>query len=169
MNEYVKLAKYSLEYFIRNGEIAPFPNDVSAELTANKAGVFVCIKIRGQLRGCIGTIVPVTENIAYEIMRNAVSAASEDPRFPPVTVGELDELVYTVDVLKPPEIIDGISQLDVKKYGVIVTSGRKRGLLLPNLDGVDTVEQQVSIAANKAGICEGETVQFERFEVVRHE
>jgi len=169
MNEYVKLAKYSLEHFVRTGKEAELPDDVPAELLANRAGVFVCIKIHGRLRGCIGTIAPVTESIAHEIIRNAVSAASEDPRFPPVSVSELSDLVYSVDVLSPPERIDDVSLLDVKRYGVIVTSGYKRGLLLPNLDGVDTVEEQISIAANKAGIREGEVVKLERFEVVRHE
>jgi len=169
MNEYVKLAKYSLEHFVKTGEVARLPTDTSAELLGKKAGVFVCIKIHGQLRGCIGTIAPVTENVADEILRNAVSAASEDPRFPPVKAHELDELIYTVDVLAPPEKITDESQLDVKKYGIIVTSGYKRGLLLPNLDGVDTVAEQVEIARQKAGIGGGETVQLERFEVIRHE
>jgi len=169
MNEYVKLAKYSIEHFVKTGDIADLPTDTSAELLDKKAGVFVCIKIHGQLRGCIGTISPVTENIAHEILRNAVSAASQDPRFPPVKAHELDKLVYTVDVLATAEKIADKSQLDVKRYGVIVTSGYKRGLLLPNLDGVDTIEEQVEIACQKAGIRNGETLQLERFEVVRHE
>ncbi|MCL2109817.1 MAG: AmmeMemoRadiSam system protein A [Oscillospiraceae bacterium] len=171
MNEYVKLAKYSLEYFVRNGKFAELPGDVSAEILGRKAGVFVCIKMQGNLRGCIGTIAPTTENIAREIMQNAVSAACQDPRFPPVTIFELPELVYTVDVLSPPEKISDISQLDTKRYGVIVTSsnGKKRGLLLPNLDGIDTPQDQVDIASNKAGIREGENVELERFEVVRYE
>jgi AmmeMemoRadiSam system protein A/AmmeMemoRadiSam system protein B len=168
-SEYVKLARYSLENFVKTGEKVSLPENVSAELLNNKAGAFVCIKKHGQLRGCIGTIAPVTESVAHEILLNAVSAAAEDPRFDSVVENELDELVYTVDVLSAPEKIEDISQLEVKRYGVIVTSGRKRGLLLPNLDGVDTVEQQLSIAKQKAGISDNETVRLERFEVARYE
>jgi AmmeMemoRadiSam system protein A len=167
-SEYVRLARHSLEHYVKTGKTAEFSDDISPELTDNQAGVFVCIKSHGQLRGCIGTIAPVTENIAHEILRNAVSAACEDPRFSPVRESELSGLVYTVDVLSPPEPIDSAEQLDVKKYGVIVTSGHKRGLLLPNLDGVDTVEDQIAIAMQKAGIDEGEPIQLERFEVKRY-
>ena len=166
---HIQLARYSLEHYVKTGKTAEFPADISAELTSRQVGVFVCIKSHGQLRGCIGTIAPVTESIAHEILRNAVSAASEDPRFPPVSESELADLVYTVDVLAPPEPIDSLEMLDVKRYGVIVTSGYRRGLLLPNLDGVDTVDEQLSIAMQKAGIREGESVQLERFEVVRYE
>jgi AmmeMemoRadiSam system protein A len=165
---HVQLARYSLEHYIKTGKTAEIPADVSAELTSNKAGVFVCIKSHGNLRGCIGTIAPVTESIAHEILRNAVSAASEDPRFSPVSENELADLVYTVDVLAPPEPIDSLSLLDVKRYGIIVTSGYKRGLLLPNLDGIDTVDEQLGIAMQKAGIRGDEPVSLERFEVVRY-
>ena len=103
-----------------------------------------------------------------EIVQNAVSACSRDPRFPPVTVAELDSLEYSVDVLGQPEPISSPAELDVKKYGVIVSCGGRRGLLLPNLEGVDTVEQQIAIAKQKAGIQEQEAVELERFEVVRH-
>jgi len=133
-----------------------------------KAGVFVSLKKHGSLRGCIGTISPVTKNIAMEIIRNAVSAGVEDPRFPPVREDELDELVYSVDVLGEPEPVADYSELDVKRYGVIVSSGRKRGLLLPDLEGVDTVEKQVEIARKKAGIYNNEKISLQRFEVVRH-
>ncbi|MDD3173720.1 MAG: AmmeMemoRadiSam system protein A, partial [Herbinix sp.] len=147
---------------------AALPKDLPEELTQKKAGVFVSLKKHGSLRGCIGTIAPVTENIAREILRNAVSSGTEDPRFPPVTQKELEELEYSVDVLAEPEPIKYMTDLDVKRYGVIVISGRKRGLLLPNLEGVDTVEQQVAIAKKKAGIYDNETFTMERFEVVRH-
>ena len=166
-SETVKLARYSLEHFVKTGEVVKLPK-TSTELTENSAGVFVCIKSHGQLRGCIGTISPTTENIAHEILRNAVSAASEDPRFPLVKEHELPDLVYTVDVLAPPEPAE-VSELDVERYGVIVTSRHKRGLLLPNLDGVDTVEQQLGIAKQKAGIDEDEAFGIERFEVKRYE
>jgi AmmeMemoRadiSam system protein A/AmmeMemoRadiSam system protein B len=165
---YVHLARQSLETYISTGQYAKLPEGLPEDMTNRKAGVFVSLKKHGSLRGCIGTISPVTESIAKEILRNAVSAAAEDPRFAPVTEDELDELIYSVDVLSPAEPIKSMEELDVKRYGVIVTSGRKRGLLLPNLEGVDTIEQQVSIARKKAGIYNNEKVSLERFEVVRH-
>jgi AmmeMemoRadiSam system protein A len=137
-------------------------------MTKKKAGVFVSLKKHGELRGCIGTIAPVTDSIAEEIIRNAVSACAEDPRFDPVSKDELDELVYSVDLLSPAEPIPSADMLDPVKYGVIVTSGHKRGLLLPNLEGVDTIEQQIEIAMRKAGIHKNESYTLERFEVVRH-
>jgi AmmeMemoRadiSam system protein A/AmmeMemoRadiSam system protein B len=165
---YVHLARISLETYVTTGKYAKLPEDLSEELTAKKAGVFVSLKKHGSLRGCIGTIAPVTQSIAKEILKNAVSAGVEDPRFPPVTKDELSELIYSVDVLGEAEPIKEKTSLDVKRYGVIVTSGRKRGLLLPNLEGVDTIEQQVSIAKKKAGIYDNEKFSLERFEVVRH-
>ncbi len=165
---YVHLARYSLETFVESGMNAKLPEGLPEEMLSRRAGVFVSLKKHGSLRGCIGTISPVTGNIAEEILRNAVSAGDEDPRFPPVTREELEELVYSVDVLSPAEPIKSMSELDVKRYGVIVSSGRKRGLLLPNLEGVNTIEQQVEIAKKKAGIYDNEKVSLERFEVVRH-
>lgn len=166
---YVHLARHSLEAYVATGKRAGLPDGLPEEILRKKAGVFVSLKKHGSLRGCIGTIEPVTESIAREILRNAVSAGMEDPRFPPVTEDELEELVYSVDVLSPAEPIASMDGLDVKRYGVIVTSGRKRGLLLPNLEGIDTVEQQVAIARKKAGIYDNETISLERFEVVRHQ
>ena len=165
---YVKLARLSLETYVRTGKYAKLPNDLPDEMLTRKAGVFVSLKKHGQLRGCIGTISAVTGSIADEILRNAVSAGTDDPRFSPVTEKELDELVYSVDVLAEPEPISSIDELDVKKYGVIVSSGYRRGLLLPNLEGVDTPEQQVAIALQKAGISKKEPYSMQRFEVVRH-
>ena len=133
-----------------------------------RAGAFVSIHKNGALRGCIGTILPTCETLADEIMQNAISAGTADPRFPAIEEEELESLEISVDVLNKPEPIDSAFQLDVKKYGVIVTSGRKRGLLLPNLDGVDTIEDQIAIACRKAGISEDEAYSLERFEVVRH-
>jgi AmmeMemoRadiSam system protein A len=168
-DEYVELAKKSLEYFIENRQPLPLPDGLPPEMTQNKAGVFVSLHISGDLRGCIGTISPTLPNIALEIIQNAVSAGTADPRFPPVTAAELPLLKYKVDVLSAPEPIQSTDELDVKRYGVIVTSGYRRGLLLPNLDGIDTVREQVSIAMRKAGIPSGEQVRLERFEVIRHE
>lgn len=165
---YVRLARLSLETKIKTGKFAELPNDLPEEMLHHRAGAFVSLKKNDQLRGCIGTIGPVTDCVAEEILRNAVSAGTEDPRFSPVTEAELPELVYSVDVLAEPEPIESIEELDVKRYGVIVTSGYKRGLLLPNLEGVNTPEEQVSISMSKAGIRKGESYSLERFEVVRH-
>lgn len=164
----MQLARLSIETYIRTGEYAKFPDNLPKEMLDRKAGVFVSLKKYGQLRGCIGTIAPVTENIAKEIYRNAVSAAVADPRFPAVKENELPDLIYSVDVLSESEPIQSMEELDVKRYGVIVSSGHKRGLLLPNLEGVNTVAEQVSIAKQKAGIGDNESFTMERFEVVRH-
>lgn len=167
-NEYVPLAKHAVEHYVKTGQYANIPDKLSKEMLSQKAGVFVSIKKNRQLRGCIGTIEPVTDCIAAEIIQNAVSACSKDSRFDPIRLDELDELEYSVDVLSPSEKIDSPDKLDVKRYGVIVTGGYKRGLLLPNLEGVDTVEQQISIALQKAGINSEEPYALERFEVVRY-
>lgn len=165
---YVHLARLSLETYIKTGKKANLPAELLPEMINNQAGVFVSLKKYGELRGCIGTIAPVTDSIAKEILRNAISAGVEDPRFAPVVEKELDDLIYSVDVLGKAEPIKSMEELDVVRYGVIVSSGRKRGLLLPNLEGVDTVKQQVDIAKKKAGIYDNETISLERFEVVRH-
>lgn len=166
---WVRLARLSLETYIRTGRrLADLPEGLPAELTGQAAGAFVSLHLHGQLRGCIGTIAPVTPSVAEEIVRNAVSAGTEDPRFTPVRAAELDILEYKVDVLGATEPISSPAELDVKRYGVIVTCGSRRGLLLPDLDGVDTVEQQIGIACQKAGISSAEPYKLERFEVVRH-
>lgn len=165
---WVKLARESAEYFVKNGQELELPSWVPEELLKTRAGAFVSVHKFGALRGCIGTIAATKENLALEIIHNAVSAVSEDPRFEPVTEDELKYLDINVDVLGDAEKISSSAELDVKKYGVIVQSGYKRGLLLPDLDGVDTVEQQISIARRKGGIAPGEDVDLFRFEVVRH-
>jgi AmmeMemoRadiSam system protein A len=166
-SQIVQLARLSLETMVRTGKRAALPEGLPDWMLGQRAGTFVSLKKYGQLRGCIGTIQPVTNSIAEEVLRNAVSAGREDPRFDPVEEGELDELTYSVDVLGEPEPAE-LEDLDPAKYGVIVTNGRKRGLLLPMLEGVDTVAQQVSIARRKAGIGESEPVTLQRFEVVRY-
>lgn len=166
---YVRLARQTIEAYIGERKQISIPRDLPEEMYESRAGVFVSLKEEGRLRGCIGTIAPVQKNIAEEIIANAISASTKDPRFHPVQSDELDKLVYSVDVLGTPEAITSPDELDVKRYGVIVTKGRKRGLLLPNLDGVDTVEDQITIAKQKAGISTyDDDVQLERFEVVRH-
>ena len=168
-DEYQDLARRSLEHILTAGEKLPVPNGLSAELLKERAGVFVSLHKSGRLRGCVGTIAPTTGSVAEEIVQNAISAGLSDNRFPPVTEEELPYLKYKVDVLSAPEKISGSDELDVKQYGVIVTNGYKRGLLLPNLDGVDSVEEQIDIARQKANISKTEKIELERFEVVRHE
>lgn len=165
---YVRLARASTEHYVKHGVAADMPENLPAEMLRGRAGAFVSLKKNGRLRGCIGTINPVQANMAEEIMANAVSAAVRDPRFDPVQPAELDELEYSVDILGKTEAISSQSQLDIKRYGVIVTNGTRRGLLLPNLEGVHSVEQQIAIAKEKAGIQQQEQVELERFEVVRH-
>ena len=165
---YVRLARETVEGFVSTGKKMPLPEYLPQESLTKRAGTFVSLKKFGQLRGCIGTISATEESIAKEIIQNAISAAARDPRFPPVTPSELKDLVYSVDILGDSEDIDSPEDLDVKKYGVIVSKGYKKGLLLPNLEGIDTVEEQISIAMQKAGIREGEKIRLQRFEVVRH-
>lgn len=165
---YVKLARESLESYILSRKILGIPQDLPADLTSRRAGAFVSIHEHGQLRGCIGTISPARSNLAEEIIFNAISASTRDPRFPPIRKEELPFLVINVDVLGELEDIESEDDLDVKRYGVIVTNGLRRGLLLPDLGGVDTVQQQVAIAKQKAGIASYEKVSLQRFEVVRH-
>lgn len=167
---YVTLARASVEHFVREGTPLPRPEDLPEEMLTQRAGVFVSLHEHGRLRGCIGTIGPVTSCIADEIIRNGISACGEDPRFDPVRPAELDQLEISVDVLGEAEDIASISELDPQRYGVIVTNGMRRGLLLPMLDGVDTIEEQVDIACRKGGIAPGEPgTTLQRFEVVRHE
>lgn len=166
---WVKLARCSLETYVKTGQrLTSLPEDLPAEMTTQQAGAFVSLHKNGQLRGCIGTIAPTCDNLAWEIVQNAVSACSRDPRFSPVRPDELDELEYSVDVLGAPEPVDSPAALDPKTYGVIVSCGGRRGLLLPDLDGVDSVEAQLSIALQKGGIRENEPYKIERFKVVRH-
>lgn len=166
---WVKLARLSLETFVKTGEqLACLPDGLPAEMTGQTAGAFVSLHAHGQLRGCIGTTGPTTGSVAWEIVQNAVSACARDPRFVPVGADELDDLEYNVDVLGQPEPMASPNQLDVKRYGVIVSCGDRRGLLLPDLEGVDTVEQQINIARQKGGIGAQEKYTLERFEVVRH-
>lgn len=163
----VRLAKDSLEKYIRSGKRLARPDDLPEWMLKQRAGVFVSLHKNGDLRGCIGTILPWSDCVADEIIALAVEAGTQDPRFYPVREKELSELEYHVDVLSTPEKADK-TQLDAKRYGVIVTNGRRRGLLLPDLEGVDTPGQQIAIALQKAGIRADETYELERFTVERH-
>lgn len=166
---YIRLARQTIETYIRTGKAPALPGDLPPEMYTQRAGVFVSIKEDGNLRGCIGTIQATQPSVAKEIIDNAISASTRDPRFSPIEPWELEKLSISVDVLQEAEEIDSPGLLDPSRYGVIVTRGHKRGLLLPNLEGVDTVEQQLAIARRKAGIRENETVSLARFEVIRHE
>jgi len=167
-DSYVNLARKTLESYVSNHKKIKKTNDLDDELLKSKAGVFVSLKLDGQLRGCIGTIAPTRSCIAEEIIQNAISAGTEDPRFYPVSEEELPRIIYSVDVLGEPEAIQSMEELDPERYGVIVTKGTRRGLLLPNLEGINTPLEQVGIALKKAGISEHESYSMERFEVVRH-
>jgi AmmeMemoRadiSam system protein A len=164
----VELAKRAVEAYIRSGRAIATPEKLGEEMR-QRAGVFVCLKRHGRLRGCIGTIQPVTGCVAEEAIRNAISAATEDPRFPPVEEEELQDMDYSVDVLCAPEKVDDTGKLDPRRYGVIVAKGMRRGLLLPDIEGVDSVQEQLAIARSKAGIGPEETdVEIYRFEVKRY-
>ena len=163
----VQIARQSLESYLQGQWKKPESYDVP-QVFAGQAGTFVSFKKQGNLRGCIGTTAPSRPNVVQEVAYNAVSAGTQDPRFYPIRLDELSELTVSVDVLMPPEPIENMDQLDVKKYGVIVRRGGRSGLLLPDLEGVDTPQQQVEIAKQKAGIGPQEDVKMERFEVVRY-
>ena len=164
----VQLAKESLRYFLQHSQMLPQPASPLPADAAKRAGAFVSLKKHGQLRGCIGTILPTQTDVAREIIRNAVSAATEDPRFSRVRPSELEELEVSVDILSAPERIESITQLDPRRYGVIVRHGGRSGVLLPDLEGIDSPEEQVDIACQKAGINAGESVDLYRFEVTRY-
>ncbi|MBR3569691.1 MAG: AmmeMemoRadiSam system protein A [Oscillibacter sp.] len=167
-DEWVRLARMSLETYVRTGKpLERLPDGLPDALTNAQAGAFVSLHVRDSLRGCIGTTAPTTDSVAWEIIQNAVSAGTRDPRFPPVRPDELDKLEYSVDVLGTPEPATA-AELDAKRYGVIVSCGTRRGLLLPDLDGVDSVEEQIDIARRKGNIGTQERYALQRFEVVRH-
>ncbi len=163
----VRLAKEAVEAYVTDRRIISRPSEMTPEMLT-RSGVFVSLKKRGELRGCIGTFEPTEGNVADEVIRNAISSATRDPRFPPVSPDELRFLAYGVDVLSPHEAVEDLRQLDPRRYGVIVQSGARRGLLLPDLEGVDTVGEQVAIASRKAGISPGEHVNIFKFEVKRY-
>ena len=167
MHTLVRLAKKVVETYVKEGKVFK-PQKLTLKMR-ERAGVFVSIHHKsGELRGCIGTFEPQQANVAEEIITNAISAATRDPRFSPITPGELKDLDYSVDVLSTPEPVADKSQLDPKKYGVIVECGWRRGLLLPDLEGVDSVDYQIDICRQKGGISPHEPVNLYRFEVRRY-
>jgi len=165
----VELARSAVKHFIKRKEIISPPDDLPKEFLKEKAGTFVTIEKEGKLRGCIGTYLPTKENIAKEVISNAIAAATEDYRFNPILAEELPLLSFTVYILHPPELVRDIRELNPKKYGIIVKtipishpngtdvvfnghSPLKSGLLLPGLEGIDTPEKQIAIACQKGGI-----------------
>jgi AmmeMemoRadiSam system protein A len=162
----VRLARKAVETYIKEGKVFT-PEKLTLQMK-ERAGTFVSIHKLGELRGCIGTIEPVRSNVAEEIILNAIGSAIRDPRFLPITPDELKDLDYSVDVLTTPEPVKSQDQLDPKRYGVIVEAGFRKGLLLPALEGVDTVEEQVDVCRQKAGIAPNEPVRLYRFEVKRY-
>lgn len=162
---YVELAKKALETLVLTGKVIPAP-DPLPELFNRRAGCFVTLMENGELRGCIGTIEPVYDNLALEIINNAIAAGTEDPRFPPLRADELPYLDYTVEVLGPIELVRDLSELDPRVYGVVAQSSvrpLRKGVLLPDIEGVDTVEEQIRICRLKAGISSSEPIILYKF------
>lgn len=164
-----QLARESLATYLQSQHLLQLsPTDCSPALSAffeTTAGAFVTLKKDGHLRGCIGTISPTQPHVIQEVIANACAAGIRDPRFPPVTPEEIPRLDYSVSVMHPPEPVDDLSQLDPQRYGVIVKSGQRQGLLLPQLEGITHVEQQIFHARQKAGILPHEPLQLSRFQV----
>lgn len=163
----VQLARQTIEDYLKEGKVIRPPKELSPEMS-EPAGVFVSLHRGNQLRGCIGTFSPTTENVAQEVIRNAIESSTRDPRFSPLREEELEGLEISVDVLSQPEPVKSVAELDAKKYGVIIAAGGLRGLLLPDLEGVNTPEEQIAICRRKAGIGENEPVELFRFKVRRY-
>ncbi|MCS7201559.1 MAG: AmmeMemoRadiSam system protein A [Dictyoglomus sp.] len=164
----ISLVKKAIEVYLKEKKIIDPPEDIPLELK-KRAGSFVSIHTKnGKLRGCIGTILPTSENLAQEIIQNAINSAFRDPRFPPVTLEELDDLEFSVDILSPLEEVKSLDELDPKKFGIVVEKGWRRGVLLPDLEGVNTVKKQLEIALAKAGIDPSEDYKIYKFTVIRY-
>ncbi len=169
MDSLVNLTKKAVEVFVRNEETISLPKDLPSRVYQERKGVFVSLHTKnGSLRGCIGTFSPQQKNLGREIIHNAIAAATQDPRFPPVTANELDQLNFKVDILSTPKPVKQDFPLDPKKYGLIVkTSDGRKGLLLPDIEGVNTPQEQIEICKQKGGILSHELVSFQIFTVER--
>jgi AmmeMemoRadiSam system protein A len=167
----VQLAKAAVIEYLSTGK-AIQPTGILLQDLPAMAGVFVSLKKEGKLRGCIGTWAPAMPSLIQEVIRNAISAATGDPRFPPVTLQEVDQITFSVDVLTSPEPVTSLDQLDPVRFGVLVKKGVRQGLLLPDIEGVEQVEEQLDIAIRKAGIDpdreDGVPLDIFRFEVKRY-
>lgn len=171
-DSYLDLAYRAIKNFIIDGIIINLPKNSAIELSTRKAGVFVSLhdKNTNDLMGCIGTYQPTQQNIGLEIINNAISAATADPRFLAISEKDLSRLSVSVDILSPLEKINDQRGLDPKKYGIYIkTDDQRSALLLPKLSGVDTIAQQLSITRQKGGIGQNEPVTIYRFIVERHE
>jgi AmmeMemoRadiSam system protein A len=168
LKDYIlSLVKRAIEVYLKERRVIEPPEDIPIELR-KQGGTFVSIHTKdGRLRGCIGTIQPTCKNLAEEIIQNAISSATRDPRFPPISIEELNNLEFSVDILSPLEEVKNLEELNPKKYGIVVEKGWRRGVLLPDLEGVETVEKQLEIALAKAGILPSEDYKIYRFEVTR--
>jgi len=173
MNPYTNLAKKAVESYILRGEFISPPGHLPQEMLKRKAGVFVTLRRGGALCGCIGTFQPLKQNIAQEIIRNAIAAAVEDYRFGPVEKAELPLLSYEVSILSLLEKVESEQALNPKRYGILVkTIGlpAKSALLLPELEGIDTAEKQLDVVCQKGGIDrEREKIEIFKFTVEKHQ
>ena len=170
MNPYIELAKIAVENYVGEGSVIEPPKSLPKEFFERKSGVFITIEKDGRLRGCIGTYLPVRDSIAEEIIYNAIAAATEDYRFGAIKKVELPRLSYTVYILQKPERVLDIAELDPKKFGIIVKAGEKSGLLLPDLEGVNTVAEQIAICCEKGGIMlKQANVEIYKFTAEKHE
>ena len=164
-----ELAKQSIEFYLQNGRFLDLPKSLPLKFSKKGAAFVTLHKKDGDLRGCIGTFLPTQNSLAEEVIKNAVSAAVGDPRFFPVTRDELKDIEISVDVLEKPTNIKNVDELDPKKFGIILTSPDGRcGLLLPDIDGVDTTRDQITITLQKAGINPGESYKIQKFKVIRY-
>ena len=166
---YVKLATEAVHYFLLKRKLLPCPSPLPPDMDY-RAGIFISIKIKknNDLRGCIGTIESNQDNLAKEIIKNAVSAATRDPRFKPITIEELEKLSFSVDILSPLEPMNDSDKLNPRRYGLSIKSEGKQGILLPDLEGIDTPEKQIAICLKKATIPKNLPYQMYRFEVKRY-
>ncbi len=166
----VRLAAEAIQAFVVEQRVLDPPESLFAQVPEahDPAGAFVSLKRGGQLRGCIGSTAPTRPTLAAEVINSAIRAATRDPRFPAVDRVELDDLVVSVDILRAPVPIHHLSELDPRRYGVIVRSGLKQGVLLPDIEGIDSVMDQVAVARDKAGLTPEEVAEFFRFEVTRY-
>lgn len=166
MHPHVKLAIQSVKHYIETGKSLPCPNPLPNDLNQN-SGTFVSIKKQGALRGCIGTMTPKYKNLAEEIIKNAVRAANEDPRFPPIQENELTSLTFSVDVLSPLKKIEDLKDQDIKKHGLVVRGNGKQGVLLPDLEIIKSAQQQLKVCLKKGGFNPTDSYELFRFEVKR--
>lgn len=173
-NFYCQLARHAVETFIKEGKIITPSKNLPKEFFKKRAGAFVSIykkeNNQKKLRGCIGTFLPTQKNLAQEIIKNAIAAATQDWRFLPIKKEELKNLIYSVDILEKPEKVKNIDELDPQKYGIIVISQDGRsGLLLPNLEGINSIQDQILIALQKAGISPTEEFSIFKFKTHRYQ